>query len=257
MLVHNITSLKQTEDELKESNKKLRIEIENREKLIDDLDAFAHTVAHDLKNSLGSIVSSSELIEEIVKNGDPNFLNDLAGLIKTSANKSMQITQELLILATVSHQKIVKTELEMDSIFMEARKQLQELIEERNVKIITPDNWLISKGYSPWIENVWTNYLSNAIKYGGTHPVIEVGSDYAENNMVKFWIKDNGQGLTKKQQSLIFKKYTRLEPDKAEGYGLGLSIIKRIIKKLGGTVGVDSLGETDSGSTFFFMLPAK
>jgi len=253
--VHDITSMKLGEVELKETNQKLRAEIEKRGKLIEDLDAFSHTVAHDLKNSLGSIFSSTEILNESVEQGDPEQLKEIIGLVRSSADKAMHITQELLILATVSHTEIEMKPLNMKSIFREAQKRLYQDITASGSKIKQPENWPQAMGHAPWIEEVWTNYLSNAIKYGGTPPEIEVGADFPENNHVRFWIKDNGKGLTKEEQSKLFRKYARLDPGKAEGYGLGLSIVKRIVGKLGGKFGVESNGKTGQGALFYFILP--
>ena len=255
LIFHDITTVKQAEDKLKETNKKLISEIKQREKLIDDLDSFAHTVAHDLKNSLGSIVSSCDVMEESIKDNETKLATEIAGLIKASASKTLQITQELLILATVSHQEISKSNLDMKRIFQEAKSQLQDLIHAKNAKITEPENWPIAIGYASWVEEIWTNYLSNAIKYGGNPPEIEVGADKTNNNQIRFWIKDNGNGIKEEQQSKLFKKYIRLDPKKAEGYGLGLSIIKRIAEKLGGNVGIESLGLPGKGSIFYFELP--
>jgi signal transduction histidine kinase len=73
--------------------------------------------------------------------------------------------------------------------------------------------------------------------------------------MVRFWIKDNGNGIQKEEQTIIFKKYIRLSPASADGYGLGLSIVKRIIEKLDGKVGLESAGKPGEGSVFWFELP--
>ena len=256
LIFHDITDVKQAEDGLKLANKKLVNEIKQREKLIDDLDSFAHTVAHDLKNSLGSIVASCDVMDESVKDNELDLVTELSGLIKASASKSLKITQELLILATVSHQEISKSKLNMQQIFKEAKSQLQELIASKNAKITEPETWPAAIGYASWVEEIWTNYLSNAIKYGGTPPKIEVGANKTAYNRIRFWIKDNGDGINEEQQTKLFKKYIRLDPKKAEGYGLGLSIIKRIAEKLDGTVGVESTGEPGKGSTFYFELPA-
>lgn len=72
---------------------------------------------------------------------------------------------------------------------------------------------------------------------------------------VRFWVADNGVGLTIEQQAHLFTPFTRLHTDRVEGHGLGLSIVQGIIKKLGGEVGVAS--QIGSGSTFFFTLPAR
>ena len=254
LLIHDITSLMKNENELRNMNIQLVSEIEKREKLIEDLDSFAHTVAHDLRNSLSSIFSASEIMEEIIRQNDKNLLFELSNMINHSANKSIQITQELLMLATTDKTQVERTPLEMSTIFSDAKKQLSEQIQKTDATIKEPTDWPVALGYAPWIEEVWTNYLSNAIKYGGTPPVIEVGADVLKNGNITFWIKDNGQGLTADEQRRLFKNFVRLNPNKADGYGLGLTIAKKIIEKLGVYVGVESTGD-GNGSKLKFTLP--
>lgn len=254
LLFHDITSLIHADEELKNTNRKLLFEIEKREKLIEDLDAFAHTVAHDLRNSLSSIFSASEIMEEIIKVNDIKLLCELTNLINHSANKSIQITHELLLLATTDKTEVELRPLDMANVFAEAKNQLSDLIKKTHTQIIEPKEWPEAIGYAPWIEEVWSNYLSNAIKYGGTPPKIEVGAEIMPNGNIMFCIKDNGKGLTQDEQKKLFNNFVRLNPNKADGYGLGLSIVKKIIEKLNGKVGVES---NSSGSKFYFILPAS
>ena len=246
--INDITSLKETEN-------KLKAEVEERGRLIEDLDSFAHTVAHDLRNSLGSVYASSQIIEESVMEGNITTVKEFAGMIKEASKKAMHITHELLILATVSHQEIEKKPLDMARIFSDAQKQFCELITKTKSKILTPESWPVATGYAAWVEEIWANYLSNAIKYGGTPPIIQVGAEPTRDGFVRFWIKDNGNGIAPEMQHRLFQKYARLEPEKAEGYGLGLSIVKRIVEKLNGSVGVESTGKTGEGALFWFELP--
>jgi signal transduction histidine kinase len=123
-------------------------------------------------------------------------------------------------------------------------------------------------GYAPWVEEVWANYLSNGCKYGGTPsaaPRLELGGDLLpilpagdgqDGSMVRFWVHDSGDGLTSEQQNRLFTPFTRLDQARARGHGLGLSIVRRIVEKLGGQVGVESNGAPGQGSTFYFTLPA-
>ncbi len=252
--LNDVSSLKQSENKLRLVNKKLEAEVEERGRLIEDLDAFAHTVAHDLRNSLGSVYSSTEIIEECIKEGKTAILNEFSGHIKASAQKAMHITHELLLLATVNHHEVEKKQLDMGRIFIDAQSQVKELIKSSGAQISFPEEWPVSLGYAPWIEEVWVNYLTNAIKYGGAPPVISIGA-LSEEHYIRFWIKDNGNGISPAAQEKLFKKYSRLTPEKAEGYGLGLSIVKRILRKMGGYVGVDSTGITGEGACFWFSLP--
>lgn len=253
LLFHDITSMVNADEELKNTNKKLLFEIEKREKLIEDLDAFAHTVAHDLRSSLSSIFSASEIMEEIIKINDKNLLCELSNLINHSANKSIQITHELLLLATTDKTDVDLKPLDMSKIFAEAKSQNSDLIRNSKAQITEPREWPQAVGYAPWIEEVWSNYISNAIKYGGTPPIIEVGSEILVNGNIMFCIKDNGKGLSEDEQKKLFNNFVRLNPQKADGYGLGLSIVKKIIEKLNGSVGVESFR---NGSKFYFILPS-
>ncbi len=253
--LNDVSSLKVSEKQLRLVNKKLEAEVEERGRLIEDLEAFAHTVAHDLRNSLGSVYNSAEIIEDCIKEDNTEMLNEFSGHIKSSAKKAMHITNELLLLATVNHHQVDKKPLDMSLIFENAIVQVKELINTSRAKISFPEQWPTAQGYAPWIEEVWVNYLTNAIKYGGKPPKITVGA-YAEKHFIRFWIKDNGNGIHPMDQNKLFKKYSRLTPDKAEGYGLGLSIVKRIVRKMEGYVGIDSTGTNGEGACFWFCLPA-
>jgi two-component system sensor histidine kinase/response regulator len=72
--------------------------------------------------------------------------------------------------------------------------------------------------------------------------------------MVRFWVRDNGPGLTPDEQARLFTPFTRLDRIRAKGHGLGLSIVRRIVEKMGGQVDVES--EAGKGSRFSFTLPA-
>ena len=106
------------------------------------------------------------------------------------------------------------------------------------------------------LEEVWINYISNALKYGGDPPIVELGATEQENS-IQFWVKDNGKGLNTDETKDLFKEFSQLESRKGntKGHGLGLSIVKRIATKLEGTVWVES--EEGVGSTFYFTLPKK
>jgi signal transduction histidine kinase len=192
-------------------------------------------------------------MEEIIKINDKSLLCELSNLINHSANKSIQITHELLLLATTDKTDVDLKPLDMAKVFAEAKNQNADLIRNSKAQITEPREWPQAIGYAPWIEEVWSNYISNAIKYGGTPPVIEVGSEVLINGNIMFCIKDNGKGLSQEDQKKLFNNFVRLHPQKADGYGLGLSIVKKIIEKLNGSVGVESYR---NGSKFYFILPS-
>ncbi|MGD8792166.1 MAG: HAMP domain-containing sensor histidine kinase [Anaerolineae bacterium] len=70
-----------------------------------------------------------------------------------------------------------------------------------------------------------------------------------------FWVQDNGPGLDAEAQQRLFAPFTRPSEMRAMGHGLGLSIVRRIVEKLGGEVGVENAGVPGTGCTFYFTLP--
>ena len=164
------------------------------------------------------------------------------------------IIYALLMLSSVREQEVQLHPLDMISIVAEAQQRLADMINKYQPEFVLPDTfaWPEALGYAPWIEEVWVNYLSNALKYGGRPPYVEIGSASQTNGEIRFWMRDNGPGLTPKERARLFVPFTRLHQQRAEGHGLGLSIVRRIIEKLGGRVGVES--EVGQGSIFYFTL---
>jgi len=170
--------------------------------------------------------------------------------------KLSSIVDELLLLAEVRKQELDLMPLAMKAVVDEALRRVADLAERAGgVTVDAPAQWPMVLGYAPWIEEVWINYLSNALKYGGAPPRVEIGADVSDGQ-VRCWVRDYGDGLTVEQQARLFTPFERLDQARATGHGLGLSIVKRIITKLDGEVGVESPGLPGQGCTFWFTLPA-
>jgi len=237
----------------------LRQHIARQDALIEELDAFAHTVAHDLKNPLTLILGHMLLLEEHEDRLPPEVRRESIRTVARSAHKMQNIIDELLLLANVRKGQVEAVPLAMDKIVQEALQRLTYLIDESHAQITLPSQWPRARGYAPWVEEVWTNYLSNALRYGGyggTPPRIELGAEPLASGQVRFWVRDYGPGLSPAEQAQLFREFTRLGQARVQGHGLGLSIVRRIVEKLGGTVGVESEGVPDRGSIFYFTLPA-
>jgi signal transduction histidine kinase len=222
----------------------------------DELDAFSHTVAHDLKEPLANIVMATNVVQTIAgSSGQDKGVDDLIRGLATSARKAINIVDELLLLASVRQEQVRHDPLDMADIVKQARRRLDWMVAQYQGEITLPDRWPIALGYAAWVEEVWVNYLSNGLKYGGRPPRLQLGAEVQAGDMVRFWVQDNGQGIAPKKQEALFTEFTRAEHRRTEGYGLGLSIVKRIVTRLGGTVGVES--QVGQGSTFYFVLPSS
>jgi signal transduction histidine kinase len=240
-----------TEDQVLQS---IRARLEKKA-LLDELDAFAHTVAHDLKNPIAVISMRAEMLLSMWESADEAKLLQNVIELEKSAARLNNIVDELLVLAGVGRQTVQLKPVEMESVVQEALGRVEHLVRKTKAQVERPAAWPAALGHAPWIAEVWTNYLSNAMKYGGNPPGVRLGADAVpERTSVRFWVQDNGPGLTAEQQAQLFKQFSRVTETRVSGHGLGLSIVRRITEKLGGSAGVES--QPGAGSRFWFELPA-
>jgi two-component system sensor histidine kinase/response regulator len=176
-------------------------------------------------------------------------------IVARNGRKMSEIIDGLLLLAGVRKMDVKMEPLDMPSIVAEAQRNLTSMAAEYQAEMVVPDTWPAALGYGPWVEEVWVNYISNAIKYGGRPPRVELGTEAQPDGMVRFWMRDNGSGLMPEARARLFVPFTQLAHLHGKGHGLGLSIVQRIVDRLGGQVGVQSEGVPGRGSVFSFTLP--
>ena len=218
----------------------------------EELEAYAHMLAHDLKDPLAVMVATSDLINDI-----PDLtrqeLKEYLRQIRSNAYGLNSIIDSLMLFAEVSKADAPVGPVNMAFVVANVRNRLSTMIKERQVQIGLPEIWPGAFGYAPWIEEVWANYLSNALKYGGQPPQVELGASTQPDGMVRFWTRDNGPGLPPETQASLFMPPGQSVHASNPGHGLGLAITHDIVEKLGGQVGVES--ELGQGSLFYFTLP--
>lgn len=224
-----------------------------RKQALKELNAYAHTVAHNLKTPMVSLCGFVDILQE--EESSPEEVREFLGYIGESSYKMHSIIDGLLLLAKIRNNSEIETStLDMNQVIDQVLTRLKHTISKYNGDIISPKKWPDALGVPLWVEEIWINYITNALKYGGSPPVIELGADKFENS-IKFWVKDNGEGINPDKQRELFQEFTQLENRKStEGYGLGLSIVKRIANRLNGDVGIES--NKDEGSVFYFILPS-
>lgn len=238
-------SLEEMRQTLEAQNRQLQEQ--NRE-----LDAFAHTVAHDLKSPLARVLTSLKMVQMFAPKLDED-MQDLIRISVTAGHKMNSIIYELLLLASIRKEAVKLAPVDMADVVSQALGRLPEMIETYQGQLVVPDGWPVAQGYAPWIEEIWTNYLSNGLKYGGQPPHLELGATPQADGMIRFWVRDRGPGLSPEAQASLFTEFTRLDRLRVEGHGLGLSIVRRIMDKMGGQAGVEST--PGQGSLFYFTLP--
>src|SRR5574341_191923 len=230
----------------------LRRQTEELEARNAELDAFGHTVAHDLRSPLAIIVGYLAVLAEMEGECLTKHGRALLGEAQQSANKMDQIIQTLLLLARLHSVEETIAPVDMRPVTEAALARCRQDIAARGIKVITGDNLPQVLGYGPWLEEVLTNLIQNAVKYMGwsnPDPRIAIQAR-AEDGAIRYEVQDNGMGIAQKDQEHLFERFTRFHEAHASGSGLGLSIVHRIITRLGGQLGVES--EQDQGSTFWF-----
>ena len=168
------------------------------------------------------------------KNLNPRSYQHLDEIVER-VNHMEEMIDQLLILSQLRDDTETMQIIDVNDVITRSLVRFPE-IEMGNVIIqIQPDMPNVF-GHSQWLEEVFANLISNSIKYMG------------HNN-----VADNGIGIREQDQERLFKKFTRLKEVQAEGLGLGLSIVHRIIEHFDGTLGVKS--EWGNGTTFWFTIP--
>ena len=214
-------------------------------------------MAHDIQGELSVISGYSELLLEMDIEEQAESMRSSIEIINKRAHKMNEITQSLLLLASARLAEIDIAPISMTEIVSDVLLGFSTSLDPSVDAIHVPDEFPNALGYGPWIEQVWANYISNAIKYGGEPVEIHLGVDeVCEEGYLRYWVRDNGDGLSDADRDRLFIPFSRLGLHKGIiGHGLGLSIVDRIITRLGGKVGVESTGIPGEGSTFYFTLP--
>ncbi|WP_412070049.1 sensor histidine kinase [Rubrivirga sp. IMCC43871] len=251
VLLHDVTHRRRERAALHRANADLydaNAELQARN---DELDAFAHTVAHDLKNGIQGVAGYAEILRDDGPGLPAGAHHEIADGLVGAAHKMGDIVHELLLLAGVRQATVEPRPVEMAAVAQEALHRIRRTPIGTAVAPALPDHWPVAVGHAPWVEEIWVNYLSNAAKYGG--PTLTLGAETTPAGQARFWVHDDGPGLAPDAQAQLFMPFSRVGSLDVEGHGLGLSIVRRITERLGGTCGVESA--PGAGTRFWFALP--
>lgn len=250
-----IGNLKSAHDKLGSVNQKLQNQVDEYKIINEELDRFVYTASHDLKTPLVSIQGFSNLLV-----GDYGEQLDEEGKMyieRIQANSEHMgiLIENLLELSRIGRMDREKEFIDTMDIISDVSSELAPQLDEKGTRLVIngeiPAVWYNTVRLS----EVFTNLLDNANKYmgeGNDDPVIEIGCS-EQGEFYTFYIRDNGIGIDKEYHDKIFGLFQRLNDIKAEGTGIGLAIVKKIIEGNGGSVWIDSTKE--QGTTIYFTVP--
>ncbi|MAS33365.1 MAG: hypothetical protein CL610_05125 [Anaerolineaceae bacterium] len=242
-------------EQLKKAQAELELYAQELEERNQELDAYNHTIAHDLKSPMTGIILKAEVIRMLTRDLPPVVIEQVDS-IKSSTLKMANMVDQLLWLTKLRDAAENATLVDTNPVARSAVERFQHLIDNNHIRVEFARHMPPAMGHAQWIEEIFANLVSNAIKYMGKDnpdPRISIRGK-PEGDMVRYEVCDTGVGIAPDDQARLFEMFTRLHTVNAEGLGLGLSIVHRIINKLNGQIGVES--EVGKGSTFWFSLPA-
>jgi len=226
-----------------------------------EMDEYTYVISHDLKEPLRGIEAFSKFLADGYRDRLDDEGQHQLDVIRNSALRMQRLINDLLKFSRLSQQKNPMEAVGLNSMLMHVRVNLQYALDAKRADLRVNKLPTVVCDATAMTE-VFHNLISNAIKYNNKpHPVIEVGCAEKPNadtgqTDYEFYVRDNGMGIKKEYFEKIFQIFQRLERDeKAEGTGIGLTIVKRVIEWHGGRVWLES--EEAKGTTFFFTLPKR
>ena len=257
--LQEVSERKRTETALKENEKKLEAALNELADKNTELETFVYTVSHDLKTPIVTIEGFIGALHEDFGDRIDENAEKYMNYISDASRKMEMLINDLLYLSRIGRLPERKTVFPFDDLMEKVLETLQHRIDESGVTLNVEKGLPMVYGEEERLAQVMENLLSNAVKYMGKEnpsPRVDVGA-MDQNGQKVFFVRDNGIGIERKYHKKIFEIFQRLPAAKksADGTGVGMTIVKRIIEHHGGDIWLDS--EPGKGTVFFFTLKGK
>jgi PAS domain S-box-containing protein len=257
-MVTDISHRRQAEHQVRQLNEQLEQRIAERTAQLEfsnrELEAFAYSVAHDLRAPLRSISNFTlALTEDCVGQLDATGL-DYLQRIRASSQRMSELIDGILALSRINRTGFKAAEVNLSSLARALSEQLQRWQPERSVHFHLQEG-LVDRGDPELLRLMLENLLGNAWKFTRQRAVAEIGfgvlPDSGSGRV--YFVKDNGAGFDMAFQDKLFGVFQRLHTQQEfEGNGVGLATVQRILRRHGGRIWGE--GRVDQGATFFFTL---
>jgi signal transduction histidine kinase len=215
-----------------------------------DLLTIAIRISHDLRTPLGGVVSTGEILKEILIEKEPASAMLLDSLF-TSTDEMNKLISQIRVITKSSADPKPKEPIRLGRVVSGVLQRLESQILKKQATVAEPGSWPEVDGVADWLEFIWWNFVVNALQHAGEKPRIEL-SWHKEKDGFRFQVCDNGGDIPAEVCAKLFQPFDSLhKPD--SGRGLGLSIVQRLVDLQGGNCGYEP--NPKGGSLFFFTLP--
>jgi PAS domain S-box-containing protein len=254
----DVTKAWQARQEIARLNTELEHRVAQRTEQLEatskDLEAFAYTVAHDLRAPLAAIAGYSKALANSEEQQLGTRSSHYLERIRAAAHRLDQMTEAILSLSTLDSMPLRRRPVDLADVARHCLALLHEAQPRRRVDCRVPAS-LPVEGDPALLQVVMSNLLSNAWKYTGprVHAIVEVGSQPGSDGETVYFVRDNGVGFDAAQATRLFEPFSRMHGAEFEGTGIGLATVRRLIVRHGGRVWVQA--RPDEGAAFFFTLP--
>lgn len=253
ILVTDLTQRKRAEEELQRANVELAVGAAKLQETVAELEAFSYTISHDLRAPLRAIQSFAGILrEQFGAKMEPEAMEYLARSASAAARMD-QLIKDVLNYSQTSRAELVLGPVDLDRL---TREVIVHHPDFRHTEIMIAGELPTVIAHEASLAQCISNLLGNAVKFvtPGATPKVQIRAEQREER-VRLWVEDNGIGISPHHQQRIFGIFERLQPAGAyAGTGIGLSIVKKAVERMGGSVGVES--EPGQGSRFWIELPA-
>lgn len=226
------------------------VDITERKKQMEDLEAFSASAAHDINAPLARIEMIASLVtDEVEGKLEPETMELMQAI--TGITYSMRaMLKDLLDFSRLGISGISRNKVDTNAVVKEVLESCKDINPKAKVILHTLPEL---HGDAILFRQVFVNLIGNALKYSSHKeaPVVEIGA-YKDGNSNVIFVKDNGAGFSMEYYPKLFAAFQRLHVE-FEGNGLGLPIVKRIIEKHGGKIWAE--GIEGEGATFYFTIP--
>jgi len=238
------------------ANHTIELETANRELIAANaqLDAFAGSVSHDLRQPISHIMGFAELLSRKEIGPLNEKQREYFHYIYNGGKHLLCLTEDLLRFSRVSHEPLCKEDVDMEALVREILIPMQMAETHRRMELRIGSLPRV-RGDRSLLRQAFANLLSNAFKFTRrvANPIVEVTGKLTDGK-ISYCIRDNGASFDMTQSQRLFTIFQRLHSDgEFEGTGVGLSIVKRILERHGGCITAES--EIGKGTSFTLELP--